>query len=222
METMVAYAGQADMVLFGESFLQGFYSANFDPAHDAQIALPSDDPAIIEICACAAQHGIGVSFGFIERDGERFYSSQITIDAHGRVVDLYRRVSPGWKLPHAGHVYREGEGFHSFRWLGYTIVVGLCGDLWYDEHIEAVNRLAPDVVFWPVYTDYAPDAWNERVKSEYAAQAGKLQASVLYVNSCCLDKTGPEIARGGAAVFHAGAICQEIPSGTEACLLVTL
>ena len=39
---MAQYAGQADLVLFGEAFLQGFDAANFDPAHDRSVALKAD------------------------------------------------------------------------------------------------------------------------------------------------------------------------------------
>ena len=30
-DTMIKYAGKADIILFGEAFLQGFYGAKFDP-----------------------------------------------------------------------------------------------------------------------------------------------------------------------------------------------
>ncbi len=81
------------------------------------------------------------------------------------------------------------------------VVVGLCGDLWYDANIDAIHQLHPDVVFWPVYTDYPANEWNTAVKQEYAQQAGKLGCPVLYVNSLCKDKVGDDIARGGAALF---------------------
>lgn len=220
LATMRAYAGQADVVLFGESFLQGFYAADFDPAHDRDVALTLDSPAVRRIREAARALGVAVSFGFIERDGGDFYSSQLTIDAEGAIADHYRRVSPGWKLPHAGPEYREGGGFRAFPLCGKRVAVGLCGDLWYDENIEAVNRLEPEVVLWPVYTDYSPGEWNGAVKAEYAQQAGRIGADVLYVNSVCLDREGEEIARGGAAHFRGGRIMSERPSGAEGVLVV--
>lgn len=222
LNAMCTYAARADLIVFGESFLQGFFAADFDPAHDAHIALTADSPAIHRIREAARQHGVAVSFGFIEMHGDAFYSSQLTIDASGSVADLYRRVSPGWKLPHAGPRYREGDDFHAFQLCGRRVAVGLCGDLWYDEHVAAINRIAPEVVLWPVYTDYAPAEWNTTGKLEYAEQAGRIAADVLYVNSVCLDRHGPEIARGGAAHFRGGRIVSELPSGDEGVLLVDL
>ena len=136
------------------------------------------------------------------------------------MIDLYRRVSPGWKESSADEHYREGEGFHSFSFLDRKIVVGLCGDLWFDANIEEIGNLHPDIVFWPVYTDYNAGGWNTSVKHEYAARAGRLDSKVLYVNSLCLDKEGDDIAKGGAALFLDGSVIKEIPSGKEDILVV--
>lgn len=222
LDTLKAYSGKVDLVLFGEAFLQGFYGATFDPEHDARIAVSGDDPIIGEIAAAAEENAVAVSFGFLEKVYDCFYSSQITLDNRGNVIDLYRRVSPGWKEPFAGDQYREGNGFHYFFFQGKKIAVGLCGDLWYEENVEQMKQLDPDAVFWPVYTDFNFREWNDSIKDEYAEQAGKFCDTVLYVNSVCLDKEGEEYARGGAALFRNGAICRELPAGREGILFVEL
>ena len=220
IDTMKQYAGCADVVIFGEAFLQGFYGVNFNPEHDKKIAISKEDAIIREIAAIAKECEMAVSFGFIEKEEEIFYSSQIAIDATGKVMDLYRRVSEGWKEEIAGERYQEGKAFRTFDFMGKKVAVGLCGDLWFGENVNAINRLHPDVVFWPVYTDYNAREWNETIKYEYAVQAGKINAKVLYVNAVCLDKEGGEIAKGGAALFENGEIISEIPSGEEGVLLV--
>jgi len=222
LDAMKKYAKDADIILFGEAFLQGFYGLNFDMLHDEKIAIAKDDAIIQEICATAKQYDIAVSFGFVEKCGEIFYSSQMTIDAGGRIIDLYRRVSPGWKESFAGERYCEGNEFHTFEFFGKRIAVGLCGDLWFDENVEAINQLEPEVVFWPVYTDFNYEEWNNEVKYEYAEQAEKITANVLYVNSFCLDKTGDDIANGGAAFFSNGKIKKEVLSGKEEVLVVEI
>ena len=222
ISTMAKYSKKADIVIFGEAFLQGFYAATFDIEHDKKLAISPDDLIIKEICTVAKTQEIAVSFGFIEKAGDCFYSSQITIDAYGEIIDIYRRASPGWKLPHAGESYLEGDGFHTFSYLDKSITVGLCGDLWFDENINAINQLHPDVVFWPVYTDYNYIEWNTSMKHEYADQAGKLDGKILYVNSVCTYKDEDEIARGGAALFINGTIEKEIPSGQEDILFVEI
>ena len=220
ISTLVNCSKDTDIVIFGEAFLQGFYAATFEVEHDERIALSQEDAVIKEICTAAKENAIAVSFGFIEKAGAFFYSSQITIGADGEIIDIYRRVSPGWKLPEAGEQYLEGESFHTFSYLGKTITVGLCGDLWFDENINEINQLHSDIVFWPVYTDFNYNEWNSVEKYEYADQAGKLNGKILYVNSVCLDKDEEEIARGGAVLFIGGKITKEIPSGKEDILLV--
>ena len=222
LDTMEKCAKKADIVIFGEAFLQGFYAADFDIRHDTPIAVAADDPIIKRIRAKARECGIGVSFGFIEKEADIFYSSQLTVDPDGEIIDLYRRISPGWKLPHADHHYREGDSFHIFYFMSKKIAVALCGDLWYDNNADAMRNLCPDVVFWPVYTDFNWEKWNADIKHEYAAQAQKACDRVLYVNAYCKDKEGKEISRGGAALFENGLIIREIPSGKEDILIVEI
>lgn len=222
MNVMKGCSGRADVVLFGEAFLQGFYGATFEVAHDRQVALYRGDAILQEIGRAARTYAIACSFGFIEKDGDSFYSSQMTLGADGKIADLYRRVSPGWKEAFADAHYREGDAFHAFTLHGKKVAVGLCGDLWYDANIDAIHQLHPDVVFWPVYTDFPANEWNTAVKQEYAQQAGKLGCPVLYVNSLCKDKVGDDIARGGAALFVDGTIVQEVPSGEGNVLFVEI
>lgn len=222
IDTMTANCESADIVVFGEAFLQGFYGANFDVEHDSKIAISQDDLIIKEICSVAKQYSIAVSFGFIEKEDTCFYSSQITIDENGNIIDLYRRVSPGWKESFANEQYCEGRGFHTFSYRSKKITIGLCGDLWFDENVAAVKQLNPDVVFWPVYTDFNFKEWNNAIKHEYAAQAKRFCETVLYVNSYCQDKEGDEFAKGGSALFQNGCISAEIPSGQESVLLVEI
>ena len=220
IDTLIACSTNADIVIFGEAFLQGFYGATFNVEHDIQIAISQNDPIIKEVCLVARQYAIAVSFGFIEKTENCFYSSQITIDTNGKVIDIYRRVSPGWKEDFANDKYCEGKGFHTFSFREKDIVIGLCGDLWFDKNIDEVKQINPDVVFWPVYTDFNFNEWNTSMKYEYASQANKFCETVLYVNSFCRDKEGDEIAKGGSALFRNGRIIQEAPAGKEDVLFV--
>lgn len=221
VDTIKKCAGKADVVIFGEAFLQGFYGADFTIEHDSRVSVTREDAVIREICSSAKAYSTAVSFGFFEKDGDSFYSSQITIDKSGRVIDLFRRVSVGWKEKTAGRAYREGDSFHTFGFMGKNVAIGLCGDLWYDDNINSLKSLKPDLIWWPVYTDYNHQNWNEKIKYEYAEQAGKTDAPVLYVNSVCMDRSDEaEIAKGGAALMDKGKIECEIPAGNAGILFV--
>lgn len=223
LETLEDYRGRADMVLFGEAFLQGFYGPTFDLDHDLKMALALDHPVFDAIARKARETSTAVSFGFIERASEAIYSSQATIDDQGKIVDVFRRVSPGWKIEGAGESYREGEGFHSFLLEGRKMAVGLCGDLWFDENIRQIKDLQLDLLLWPVYTDFPFKEWNSSIKYDYAAQAKRACSRTLLINSFCLDKRNEEeIAKGGAAFFLQGKIGKDLPAGEEGVLFVEI
>lgn len=222
IKSMREYAHKADLLVFGESFLHGFEALSWDYEKDKAIAIGLDDDIIKEIKFAAMENSIAVSFGMIEKLDEALYSSQITIGKAGEVIDVFRRVSDGWKEPIADAHYKEGSGFHTFDFEGKKILVGICGDFWHDELIEKAGAIEKDIVLWPVYTDFEPRVWNEEEKFEYAKQAAKLNAPVLYVDSVCYDFDEPYISKGGACHFCDGKIIKEVPSGAEAVLAIDI
>ena len=62
-DTLRKCAGRADVVIFGEAFLQGFYGINFIAEHDIAVSISCDDMIIREICSMAKEYAIAVSFG---------------------------------------------------------------------------------------------------------------------------------------------------------------
>lgn len=214
------YHKEVDLILFGESFLQGFDCLTWEYSKDIEIALHIDSYSIKEIKDLAREYQVAISFGYIEKSGYEIYSSQLTIDKDAQILDNFRRVSAGWKEPIADFHYCEGEVFRKFNYLNKSISVALCGDLWYEENCTQMKALNTDIVLWPVYTDFNFQEWNDVIKYEYAEQAEKCGKNLLYVNSHCLDKESHNIARGGAALFINGKIESEISAGEEDVLIV--
>ena len=62
-DTLRKCAGRADVVIFGEAFLQCFYGINFIAEHDIAVSISCDDMIIHEICTMAKEYAIAVSFG---------------------------------------------------------------------------------------------------------------------------------------------------------------
>ena len=209
-----------DIIVFGESFLQGFDSLKFNYNEDIKIAVSINSNTIDEIKDACKLYNIAVSFGFFENFENNIYSSQITIDSKGNIINIYRRVSIGWKEAYATEEYKEGKSFNVFNFMNKRITIGLCGDLWYDENIDSINELNPDIVLWPVYTDYNYDEWNKKIKYEYLEQANRINAKVLLVNSYCKNKNDIDIARGGALYISNNKIIDEVLSGKEDILIV--
>ena len=215
-DVLRACSGRAETVVFGESVLQGFDCLRWDYARDCTVAAAWTDEPVRHLQAAARENGAAVSFGMIERAADGLYSSQVFLGADGRLIDVFRRVSVGWKDVRRtdGH-YREGDGFHLFSYGGIRFATALCGDLWTPSRPEELAALGADAVLWPVWCDYPAAEWNEQVKLEYAAQASRCGCPVLYVNPFCVDPAAPDAATGG------GIIC-EVPAGESGILFVEL
>ncbi len=223
IETMENCRGKADILLFGESVLQGFDSLCWRYEADQLMASALTDPSLRNMRDAARANKIAVSFGFIERGDGVLYSSQIFIGADGEIVNVFRRVSTGWKesAKADGH-YREGRHFEKFYYNGHSFATGLCGDLWTDGRPEEMKALDADIVLWPVWCDYAPEEWNERIKYEYAEQAARCGRNVFLVNPYCADPDAEGCAAGAGAYFRDGKIVAERPAGTAGILITDI
>ena len=120
----------ADLLCFGEAFLQGFDALNWDYVHDREIAVATDSGVFGELRALTEEVGIDLLFGFIERAGEVLYSSCALLEG-GKMLHLYRRISKGWKeYEKTGEWYQEGGAPEVFSYRGKQCLITLCGDLW--------------------------------------------------------------------------------------------
>lgn len=218
-----AAADGADLVVFGESTLQGFDCLCWSYAADRDMALPLDSAPIRQLQDAAQKYATAISFGFIERDGDALYSSCAFISADGEIIHRFRRVSIGWKdYRKTDAYYREGTHFAKFTYGGKTFAIGLCGDLWTDGKPEEMHALDADVVLWPVWCDYRADEWNSTIKHEYAEQAEKCGRRVLLINPCCADENAADAAAGGAVDFRDGKIQAELPAGNSGMLMINV
>lgn len=204
----------AEIVCFGETFLQGFDSLSWCFENDRTMAISTDSDMLDEICHMSMKHEIDVLFGYIELDGDSLYSSCALISG-GKLHHNYRRISKGWKeYTKTDEHYREGGTVEVFHYKGKKCVIALCGDLWdYPERFD----LGEDLLFWPVYVSWTTEEWENSCKAEYAGQAGKCCPNTLYINSICdFD------ALGGAAFFEKGTVRKELPMNNEGLLFIEI
>ena len=223
VDAMEKASRKADVILFGESVLQGFDSLCWDYETDKNMAVALTDVPIRWMCEAAKHNKIAVSFGLIERAGDLLYSSQIFIGADGEIVNVFHRVSIGWKeYTKTDDHYREGTGLEKFLYGEKTFSIGLCGDLWTDGRPEEMKALNADVVLWPVWCDYNAEGWNSSIKHEYAEQAALCGDCVLLVNPYCADSEGNDAAAGGVVYFKHGSIAAEMPAGKSGAIIVEI
>jgi len=67
--------GKVELLCFGEAFLQGFDSLCWNYETDKNVAVSKDSETMNCLRKMTVQYGMAILFGYIERDGERLYSS---------------------------------------------------------------------------------------------------------------------------------------------------
>ena len=204
----------ADLVCFGEAFLQGFNSLSWRYEEDRKIALSPFSQEFMQIKTLTTKIGIDVLFGYNELEKDTLYSSCAMI-ANGEIIHNYRRISKGWKeYSKTNEHYKEGSLVEAFEYKGKKCVISLCGDLWdYPQRFA----LGEDLLLWPVYVCWTKEEWENGGKLEYAEQAKLCCKNTLFINSLCDGN-----AFGGAAQFLDGKIQRELPILNEGLLYVTL
>ena len=88
--------GKADLLCFGEAFLQGFDSLCWEYEKDRHMAVEQSSETILHLRKLTERYGQALLTGYIEKEQDRLYSSCIVL-AGGEIVHNYRRVSRGWK-----------------------------------------------------------------------------------------------------------------------------
>ena len=215
-KAMESYAGKADMLCFGESFLQGFDAVSGKYEDDKNIALTLDSWEISRICSWSRANKMAVMFGYFEKEGEAIYSSCAVI-SEGKVVHNYRRTSPGWRENSWGNEhYKEGRERNTFCLKGKEFGIALCGDLW-DVDWEKFKTDA--VLLWPVYLSFDLEVWATEEK-EYALQAAKVAKQVLMINS--VTESPDSVSHGGTFYFREGEIKAKLSYDTEDVLLAEI
>lgn len=222
-DVLRACSGRADTVVFGESVLQGFDCLRWDYARDCTVAAAWTDEPVRHLQAAARENGAAVSFGMIERAADGLYSSQVFLGADGRLIDVFRRVSVGWKDVRRtdGH-YREGDGFHLFSYGGIRFATALCGDLWTPGKPEELARSARMPCSGRSGAITRRQSGTNQAQARICRAGLALRLPVLLVNPFCVDPAAPDAAAGGAACFSGGRIVCEAPAGESGILFVEL
>lgn len=198
----------ADLVCFGEAFLQGFSAVTSDYAKDIELAAEQDSPPMAKIGEMSLKYRKAVMVGYIEKDGRDIYSSYALIE-NGCVIHNYRRISKNWKdYDITNEHYKEGKDTSPFMFHGVEMSVALCGDLW----IYPTAFHSRGILIWPVYVNFDLD---ENESCEYAKQAAKACGKTLLVNPLSEEP----LSCGGAFLFVSGKIEKRLELDTEGVLI---
>ena len=206
--------GKADLLCFGEAFLQGFDSLCWDYEADKTVAVDLSSDTMKQLRNWTVRYGMSLITGYIEKDREKLYSSCVVISG-GEIVHNYRRISKGWKeFSKTDEHYCEGKETGSFQLCGKKMMLSLCGDLWdFPDRFRTAHLL-----IWPVYVNYSTEDWDSGVLDEYASQAALAADDTLMINP--IDNS--PVNHGGSFFFHKGQVIAGIPFDQEDILIVDI
>ena len=204
--------GKADLLCFGEAFLQGFDSLCWDYETDQAVAVGLSSDTMKQLRTWTVRYGMSLITGYIEKDRDKLYSSCAVISG-GEILHNYRRISKGWKeFTRTDEHYCEGKDTGSFQLCDREMVLSLCGDLW-----DFPDRFRTEqLLIWPVYVNYTPEEWNDGVLDEYASQAALAASDTLMINPIDNDP----VNHGGSFRFKNGQVIAKIPFDREDILFV--
>lgn len=208
-------AGKADLLCFGEAFLQGFDSLIWEYKTDQRTAVPADGEIMQQLCRWTEEYRTALMTGYIEKADDKIYSSCIVL-SEGKTLFNYRRITKGWKdFRRTDSHYCEGTDVSSFCLHGTDIRIALCGDLWDRPELFKTDD---HLLIWPVYVNYSLEDWENGILADYARQAGTAASRTLMVNPLDADP----VNHGGAFCFQEGKIIKRIPFDQEGILIAEI
>jgi N-carbamoylputrescine amidase len=207
-----------DILLFGETYLQGFESLVWKPEEDLLVGIENKSEKMNILRRYCKEENMAIGMGYIEREKYYLYSSYLVIGKRGNDLTNYRRISRGWRAKRSDdNVYKEGENFYIFEFMGYKMTVGLCGDFWTDDVIKKLPKNI-DAVLWPVFVDIDKNQWETIEFNEYIKQAKKICKNIFYVNSICDEQKS--LAYGGAFAIINNELSAVLDQGKENILMI--
>jgi predicted amidohydrolase len=196
METLARRAADqgARLVMFHEGTL-----TDYTPRLSRLAQRVPAGPAVRRLERLARRLGIYLSFGLSEREGERYYISQVFLGPQGYIYH-YRKTwlwrqegDPGYRDEHAR--YDPGSGPELFDIAGLRATCFICADGEAPRCIERARALRPQLVFYPNNRERLPGL------AEFGRLARRIGAPMLVTNRTGLSWIYR--CQGGCAAYDA-------------------
>lgn len=204
--------GKAELLCFGEAFLQGFDSLCWGYEIDRAMAEELSSETIRQLCRLTVQYGIALLVGYFEKKRECVYSSCAVL-AHGAIVHNYGRISGGWKersktdYRYCEGLRRDNSGFMERRCCCPSAeTYGSIPERFKTEHL----------LIWPVYVNFTPTEGENGVLNAYAAQASLAAQDALMINPIDTEPCN----HGGSFRFQHEVLTDRILFDEEGILIV--
>lgn len=159
-------------------------------------------PSTEELATIANVNNVYLSVGMAEKDGTRFYISQVIVGPDG-YVGKYRKHHLAGPGEQAG--FSTGSSFPTFDIDGFRLGINICYDGRFTDTIEAMREAQVDVIHHPhgnwLGLGKNAEEWTRGKVVYFVARAVNARAYIL-INNSAGDTTYPD----GVAKFGSGAL----------------
>jgi N-carbamoylputrescine amidase len=151
----------AQIACFPETCILGWVNPeSHQRAHPIPGSKPSHD--VQRLCALARQHGLMLSVGLAEKDGEKLFDSAVLIDRDGTLLLKHRKRNILTYL--MTPPYTPGTDIRVTESRYGRIGLLICADTFLSEYLQAMCHLHPDLVLVPFGWAAENDQWPEHGK----------------------------------------------------------
>ena len=195
------------------------------------LAQPIPGPHAAAVAAAAAEHGVHVVAGLVERDGERIYNSAVLADPRGEARLVHRKIN---ELDIALDLYATGDRLAVVHTDLGTLGVNICADN-FPESLSigrALARMGAQIILspcaWAVAADHnhEREPYGELWRGAYTELARLDGVPVVGVSSVGWLRAGPWQGRKligcSLAVGSHGQVLAAGPYGADAETLVVV
>ncbi|MFK7997731.1 MAG: carbon-nitrogen hydrolase family protein [Granulosicoccus sp.] len=213
--TSLAESEYADIALFPECFLQGYFTDHDNVARLA-ISLESDEFDVI--LAELSDFHCTIVFGLIEKTEQNFHNTAVVIRS-GELICRYRKTQ---LLEGEKAVFSAGEDYPLFEVMGQGVGINICNDLNYRSAVEAIANQSAKIVVCPC-NNMMPFVKAEKYK-ELHHQIRCKQAQdvgVWIISSDVMGVRGGRISYGPtSAISPQGIVVKQVPLETTGQLVI--
>lgn len=204
LEAIAACAADTDLVVFPETHLMGFPSAE----NIAAVAEPLDGPTVQAVLRAAREHDVGVAIGVAEDDAGTYYNTTLLITPEG--IALKYRKTHLWASDRG--IFSPGDRYATCLYKGVRVGLLICFDIEFPESARALGQLGAELI---VVTNGNMDPYGPTHRTAIMGRAMENQAFAVMVNRVGEGDGGLVFAGGSAVVDPFGQLLLE--AGREAC-----
>jgi predicted amidohydrolase len=208
-----AEAGDADLLLFPEAFLQGYLA---EPAHVAQYAVDDLTPILRRLIRVRP----ALVFGVLERRGANYYNSAVVVKG-GQLLGVYRKTH---LYGTEQSVFTAGHSYPVFDLDGIRFGINICYDTRFAEAAAAVKDKGAQAVLVPAQNMMPRERaleWQDRhneIRRERCRETG-----MWLVSADVTGTRGDRIGLGPTcAIDPSGAVVAQVPLGSPGTVTVQI